>query len=283
MLRAMPFAYPYPAHLKLDILARIAAGEHLTRVCEDAGLPTYGAVRLWTRADPAFAADLAEARRVGDWRRRFTFRDSVAKALIGRLIAGEGIVAVLRDPAMPSRAVYAYWRATQPEFAGEVYRVKELRAEQRLARNKARARPFDPVIADRLLARVLRGEPIGEVRNDPAMPSGTLITRWRRENREFGRILTGALAIAAANRRGRNRPSRRCTDALTTLIMHRILAGATLASLGREPDMPCAATLYGWKRKNPEFARAVAIGRMGYDDRKADMRMEAMGWGGPIR
>lgn len=285
----MPFAYRYPAHLKLDILARVVAGARLkTEVCAAPDMPTYATVYHWARADPAFAAELAEARRRGDWRRRFSFDEARAKAVIARLAAGETLRQVVADPAMPSRRTIAYWRATQGSFAEALHQVKILRAESWRFRNHGRFRAFDPAIAERVMVRVLHGDPVlRALAADPAFPCPKVFERWRRENPGFNRLFTGALAIGASVRSRVKRPSPRCTEALVGRIMERLARGASLASLAREPGFPSARTLYVWKRDNPRFARAVAIGEEGREDLKADRLMIARGGGdglgGPIR
>jgi len=51
---------------------------------------------------------------------------------------------------------------------------------------------------------------------------------------------------------------------------------------GRDPDLPCAGTLYAWKRRFPAFARAMAIAEDMRAERAADARLEAAGLGGPF-
>ena len=281
----MPFAYPYRAHLQLEIVARVAAGARLkTEVCAAPDMPDYTTVYLWTRADPAFAAELAEARRRADWQRRFGFDEARARAVIARLAGGETLRQVVADPAMPSRRTLAYWRVCQASFAEALGHVKAARAEAWRFRNHGRFRSFDPALVDRLLVRVLRGEPLPRaLAADPDLPSPKVLARWRRGNPEFDRLLTGALVIGGRVRRRVKRPSPRCTEALTATIMERIIYGASLAGLGRERGMPSASTLYAWKRDNPEFARALAIARMGRDDLRDDKRMIALGFGDRLR
>ena len=279
----MPFAYPHREHLKLEIIARVAAGQRLkTEVCAAPDMPGYPTVYLWGRADPTFAAELKEARRRADWRRRFGFDETLARAVVVRLGAGETLRQVIADPAMPSRRTLAYWRGQQGHFAEAMAHVKAARADNWRFRNSARFRPFDPGLGDRVIERVLRGEPLPRaLAADPALPSPKVFARWRRENREFDRLLTEALAVGGRVRRRVKRPSPRCTEALASRIMQRLARGASLAGLGREPGFPSARTLYAWKRDNPEFARAVAIGEMGRDDLMADRRMAALGFDRP--
>ncbi|RAK59880.1 hypothetical protein DJ021_08705 [Phenylobacterium hankyongense] len=250
-----PYAQTHP-HLRAALLARIAAGELPTAVCAEPGMPCYGSVYAWARADPAFGAALADARRRGAWRRRWRFDEAAAKALLARLAAGEPLTVVLRDPAMPSRNVVRHWRATQGEFQGEVHRLLAAQDRARKARHgQSRHRPWDARLADRILVAVTRGAPLQKLLTaDPALPCRNVLIRWRREQPDFDQGLRAAVAVG---QRRRGRAAAGCTPALTELIVARIREGASLASLSREPDMPSKATLYGWIATRPDFAGEV--------------------------
>ena len=252
----MPFAYPHPYDLKPAIAARVLAGEALMAVCAQPGWPSYGSVYAWARADAAFGAQLADARRRGAWRRRWFFDEAVAQALLARLAEGQPITAVLRDPAMPSRRVYAYWRATQAHFQEEVCRLKAVHARERARRlHHRRYRMWDQALADRIVARVARGDGLARVlAGDPALPSRGVVRRWQAEHPEFDRVL--AMAVAAG-RGPQRRVHGRCTPELTAAITGAIRRGASLSSLGRTPGLPCATTLSAWMRTRPEFAARV--------------------------
>lgn len=252
----MPFAYPNQPRLKLDILERIDAGEQLMTICADPALPCYGSVYAWTRADPAFAAALADARRRAGHVRRLAFDEAKARAIVARVAAGEKLVSVLRDPGMPTRRVCAYWRATQAHFQEELWRLHGLRRQEDARRLRARFRPFDQDLADRIMIRVARGEPLQRVlTSDPALPGRPVLTRWRRERPEYDRLLRLAIGMG----RGRQGAARRrLTPELTEAILGGIVEGESLAGLGRRPDMPSAATLYGWVARDREFAREIA-------------------------
>src|SRR3954464_13006962 len=99
--------------LKAEIVARGAAGERLGAILASAGMPHGQTVRNWAAADPLFAADLAAARRTGDWRRLYGFDEAWAAAFLARARAGETINALLAEPGAPSRRTYEYWKATQ--------------------------------------------------------------------------------------------------------------------------------------------------------------------------
>jgi hypothetical protein len=253
----MPWpAYRDRARLKLEILARVTAGETLQAVCAQPDHPSYASVYAWARADPAFAAELALAGTRGAHRRRWAFDEQKADALLVRLRAGEPIASILRDPAMPSRRVYAHWRATQAHFAEEVARLNGLRNQEKGHSRRRRYRPFDQDLADRILVRVARGEHLAKLlAADPALPGRGVLTRWREENPEYARALRTAVLVG---RRVRGRAVVGCTPKLTAVIAARVRNGATLARLGETPGLPCATTLYGWMRRRPDFRDAVA-------------------------
>lgn len=237
------------------VLARLTAGEVLARICAEPEMPAARTVLAWARADASFAEALADARRRGGFRRRGAFDEDKAKVLLARLAAGERIDAVLRDPAMPSRWLYAYWRATQPAFAEAVWRLNQGKAEVTADRFRGRGRPFDPALADRLVVRVSEGRPLASLfGSGQGFPSGNVITRWRREQPEFDAAL--GVAVRVGTRRRRATALR--TPKLEAKILDLIRTGESLESLARRPDMPSISALRAWTRRSEAFADAVA-------------------------
>lgn len=252
---ARAYLQTYP-NARQDLLTRVAAGERLMAVCAETGMPSYGSVYAWAKAEPVFAAELAAARRRGDFIRNGAFDEAKAEALLARLRAGEPITSILRDPAMPSRRVYAYWRATQAPFAEQVYRLNQVRADARVQRGRDRWRPFDQALADAIVVRVSRGELLADILNSAAsLPSRGVVIRWRRLQPEFDQALRFAIRVG---RRRRVQGPGRCTPEFTQLVADEIRQGESLASLARRPDMPCLTTLYTWVRKHPAFAAEIA-------------------------
>lgn len=237
------------------LLSRLTAGEHLAQICAEPDMPSYASVHAWARAEPGFAAELTDARRRGAFIRRGAFDAARAEALLVRLRTGEPITRILRDPAMPSRRLYAYWRATQAPFAEEVHRLKQVKAAARDQGRRARRRGFDPATADTIVVRASRGEPLAAMLNAAAgLPSRGVVARWRKAQPEFDQALRIALRIG----RRRVRAPGGCTPQLAEAVADEIRMGQSLASLGRRPDMPCASTLYAWVRKRPDFAAEIA-------------------------
>lgn len=77
----------------------------------------------------------------------------MAAAFLAQARAGRPIEALLRDPAMPSRAVFRSWLAQSPPFAAAVAEVRALLAAE-AARRRGRAyREYDPVIGERIYVR----------------------------------------------------------------------------------------------------------------------------------
>jgi len=62
--------------LKVEIIARVAGGAKLARVCAEAGMPGRETVSIWARADEGFGAELAHAQVRGEWRRLHMFDDA---------------------------------------------------------------------------------------------------------------------------------------------------------------------------------------------------------------
>lgn len=247
------------ARRKAEVLARVEAGETLDAVCRAPGLPGRPTVRAWRRADPLFAAALRQAQLRGRWRRMCAFDEAKAEVLLARIRAGERLTEILKDPAMPNRHTYNQWRAAQAPFCAEIERLKAAAQAQRNRDVRARVKVvFDPVVADRIVARVMRGAWLTEVlAADPALPSKGVVNRWRRERPDFDRLLRQAMAAV----KSRRTLSRRRREAVEDFVVERIAAGETLVALAARADLPNRDTLYRWMRQQPAFAARIAEAR----------------------
>jgi hypothetical protein len=264
----MPFAYPDRAQLKLTIIARVAAGETMKAICAEAGMPCADSVQVWRRADPGFAMELAMARRKGGGRRAYGFDEAVAAAFLARVAAGEQIRDLLARPGMPSQAAYAHWRRTNVGFQEALWRLRGARYRRRSGAGHGRFRAWDEAMADRILLAVMRGAVLRKLLNsDPAFPCPAVLERWRREEPVWDRALVMAMA---AGRRARWR----CSPELMEEIGQRIAMGASLRSLGTEPDMPSRRTLYAWSRRWPAFARELETASDFRDWMRADRMLD---------
>src|SRR6185312_14785643 len=219
------------ARLKAEIVTRVTAGEALRAICAEAGMPERHTVASWAKADAGFAQALAAARRQGHWK-RLAFDEDKAAALLARARAGEHIRALLREPGMPSRGTYAYWKATQPPFAEALFALRQ-RGDARLHEQaRARRRDFDPALADKIIVGLNTGLKLDEVlAADPALPCRPTLRRWRREEPGFDRVLRMIFSAWRA-RRGSLRP---VPEYLVDEICGHIAAGGSFASFSRQP------------------------------------------------
>ena len=242
----------------------MAAGETVAGICAEAAIPSAASVRGWARADAGFAGELAVARRKGAWRRELMFREDVAAAFLARVAAGEKVRDLLARPGMPSQRAYRYWRMTQPAFLAALGRLRAGGYSQRSMTGHPRWRAWDAEVAGRLLAAVLKGAPMrATLATDAAFPSLSVLNRWRAEQPRWAADLK--IAMKHGRVRGAAARSRAWAEALEEVVGLRVLEGASLRALGDgDPDLPCAQTLYAWRRRWPSFARSV--------DLAADMR-----------
>jgi hypothetical protein len=104
--------------------------------------------------------------------------------------------------------------------------------------------------------RLSRGEPMPRLLADPALPGAEALRRWRKSRPEFDQAVKTA---QLAGQRLRMRRRRRLTPKLQMEIAERIGRGASLHAISKLPGMPHYVTLYGWLRRDPEFARLVRL------------------------
>lgn len=252
-------SYPHRGVLKAAIVARVAAGETVAGICAEAAAPSADSVRGWARADAGFAGELAAARRKGAWARGRMFREDVAAAFLARVAAGERVNDLLGRPGMPSQRAYAHWRRTQIAFQEALWRLRAGRYSRRSMSGHPRWRAWDGEVAGRLLAAVLKGAPMrATLASEAAFPSLAVLGRWRREQPRFDADLKIAMLHGRARRRAAACRAR--AQALEEAVGLRVLDGASLRRLGGEDaDLPCAGTLYAWRRRWPSFARSVDL------------------------
>ncbi|MDB5476693.1 MAG: hypothetical protein JWP49_2204 [Phenylobacterium sp.] len=258
---------PHPPYLRDRVLARVTAGELIADICAEPGMPSAAGVSFWARRDAHFRDALQAAKSAGRFRRRFAFDETKADILLARLAAGEPVTVILADPAMPSRAAYRYWRATDGAFAAEVVRLNQVKRDDEIARCRRRFRPFDRARADAILARVISGARLCDV---PEAPARQVLTRWRRDEPAFDAELKAVMAFA----RTRRRQAGGATPELLDKVWGRVLEGQTLATVGLQRDMPCRTTLYAWMKRNPAFRDTVAQALHFRRDWLGDLSME---------
>jgi transposase-like protein len=288
-------SYPHRGHLKAEIVARVAAGETVRGICEAAGMPTKASVQVWRRADPAFAAALAEARPRGAWRRELMFDEAVAAAFLARVAAGERVADLLARPGMPSQRAYRFWRRTDVGFQEALWRLRGHNYARRTGSGHGRWRGWDEAVADRITLAVMRGAVLRRfLASDPALPCLAVVERWRRETPEWdgalrlamkaGRLARGRAVEPVVGPDGRTaRGARaRCTPELVEEICDRIVEGGSLRSVAQDPDMPCARTLYAWVAKRPEFERQVLEACRWRDEWLNDQMLEICDRNGPL-
>ena len=195
MRKKKPAPWRYPPQIREVVLQRLAAGERLKHIGREPGLPCPESVTGWMRADPRFAAEVAQARVHGEHRRRFMLDEAKARAFLARVRAGEKIGDVLRDPAMPTPATYRAWLAASAPFAEAVHAVRLSRVAEKAERLRGRFRPYEAAVGERIYVRLWKGERLRDIlRSDKAFPSLAVLARWRREAPEFERLLQVAIA-----------------------------------------------------------------------------------------
>ena len=142
----------WDAALAERLVARVAGGELLYRVCREPGMPTAQSVGRWAKARPAFGEALRAARRAGGRPSRggggvWTYCEMTAREVFERLCEGESLNAIGADPTMPSVSTIFDWRRRIPEFADAVRVGKEIQAEKACETGWEMARAATPETA----------------------------------------------------------------------------------------------------------------------------------------
>lgn len=191
----------------------------------------------------------------------------------GGLALGEGLALAAAEAAGPAVSFEkGPWRPPR-EVAPPDYRSAGTRLSQ-----------YSEEMARLILARLEAGESLAGICRSEGMPHRTTVRLWL--NREPGfaeryrrmreavwkgevaheqalyRERTAARAARRARGVGRRGGSAlRFSQAAADEILARIAAGEGVARICRDAHLPCAATVYAWMKKRPDFARAHAEAR----------------------
>jgi hypothetical protein len=123
----------YTEALGAVICLRVAAGESLSAVCRDPGMPCREAVRAWRRNRPDFAAQVAQAQSDG---RALAGRDGgycphVAGLICDRLALGMSLRQACALEGAPGETTVYGWLRRHPEFLEAYGRARVLQAHRR--------------------------------------------------------------------------------------------------------------------------------------------------------
>ena len=152
---------------------------------------------------------------------------------------------------------------------------------------------YSEAIGAEICERVAAGESIAAICRGSGMPNRTTVRDWAVAMPVFHQALAKALRAARTTERvaDRRRGAARAlvgrdnrglwttyTPQLGEAICRRIADGETLASIGRDPDMPSASTVLRWVTANPAFeADYVAARAMSADVLFDEAREVALG------
>jgi hypothetical protein len=116
-----------------------------------------------------------------------------------------------------------------------------------------------------------KGRRAGPLADEPGEPGATALRRWKRLRPDFAAALESA---KLAGHRVKMRRRSKLTPQLADQIHRRILGGLSLHAISRLPGMPHYVTLYGWMRRDAEFARQVRLSERFRDELMADAALE---------
>ncbi|HEY8571559.1 hypothetical protein [Phenylobacterium sp.] len=116
----------YSDEVARAFLRRIISGEAVISICRDAEMPSEMTLRRWRKQMPEFARrmDLAKqaSGRLFKEGGQTIFCEATAAMIFDRLLDGEGLKSICRDPAMPSLHAVYRWLREREDFR-EAYRL----------------------------------------------------------------------------------------------------------------------------------------------------------------
>ena len=154
---------------------------------------------------------------------------------------------------------------------------------------------YSPALGKLICEKIAGGQSEASLGREPGMPSVQAIYKWRARERGFAAAYEAARDQARRDRRARDRAEdedrrwRRAlrprkdgrggrvstySDELGGTILRRVAGGETVLSIGADPDMPCAATIYHWIRADDGFHDAYLKAKAVAADIFADAMLE---------
>jgi hypothetical protein len=133
--------------------------------------------------------------------------------------------------------------------------------------SRYRSAPYDEALAQRVLDRIARGEMLRDLWRDLTLPTRGDLRRWRQADPVFSRRLREAVNRARSKRMSTYDP------ATAETICLRLCLGESLRGICADRAMPSVATVFEWRKEQPDFALAMEIAR----EVQAD-RLTALGW-----
>ncbi|MDP3853868.1 hypothetical protein [Phenylobacterium sp.] len=128
------------------------------------------------------------------WR---AYSDALASVVCARLAGGESLMAVCREPDMPSRAGVKGWAKARPQFRA---RLAQAMAAGRGNPRGGRRTLYCPPVAELICARVARGMTVGQACDLPGLPHEDTVYGWLKRHPEFAQAY-GVARMAQAHRR----------------------------------------------------------------------------------
>jgi hypothetical protein len=140
------------------------------------------------------------------------------------------------------------------------------------ARRKAYVR-YSAELAKRLCERLASGELLYRICAEPDMPTPEAVAKWAKQKEDFHKAL---LIARKAGRRpaGTRGPAFTYCAELGEAIFERLCEGESLTKIGADPTMPSLSTIFNWRRRIPEFEKAVQAGKRIQAERFCDMGWE---------
>jgi hypothetical protein len=163
------YAPCYTDEIAQQILDELSRGRSLRAVCQDPGMPSYRAVRMWIQIDRhGFGARYRQARTIDKAGCPPHYTAAIAERILEQLTAGRTLTEICHDPGMPSSSTARRWVIDDSFGFAARYRP-----QGRQHRNRGRPAKHQPLPAAHQLAALDPVESPAENLWRPAGPDRT--------------------------------------------------------------------------------------------------------------
>lgn len=208
-------------------------------------------------------------------RKRVVWSEAVGRRVVETLAAGTPLNTLVLLPWAPSLSALQRWRRQRPAFDAAVLAARSA-CEAALAEARAARRVVEiPVAAETYLARIrAQGRTPGQVCADVDMPCRATVDYWAKWHPAFEAALKDAAPPGSwyqpADGAAMARSQKTFGPEVEAEVLARIAEGETVMSIGRDPSMPEAGTVRGWRWHRPGFDAAYRRARAAQLESMAD-------------
>lgn len=175
-----------------DVVTQVRYGARIADVARRPQGPSLRRLTAWKKAHPEFRAALRAAVRMARRNRPlpWPWDEATADRILLRVMRGETLPAILREPDMPGPRAMRCWRAAHPDYDTALRRA--MVRGQRVRGAAQTGELCTPKLTKRIADRIAAGHSLRSVAGRRGMPSRGTLYGWMKRRPEFAEAVWAA-------------------------------------------------------------------------------------------